>query len=48
MTLDGLDSARAWAATQQDGAGYWLDIIERREELLKDRRGEENEYDKDD
>lgn len=48
MTLDGLESARAWAATQQDGAGYWLDIIERREELLKNRRGEENEYDKDD
>ena len=48
MTVDGLAHARTWAATQQDGAGYWLKMIEEREELLQERRGGENEYDKDD
>lgn len=48
MTLEGLESARQWAATQQDGAGYWLNMIERRRELLEDRTGDDNEYDRDD
>lgn len=48
MTVDGLEAAKAWAATQQEGADYWLNMIEQRQELLLDRIGEENEYDKDD
>lgn len=48
MTVEGLDHAKAWAGTQGDGAAYWLKMIERRQEQLHDRAGEENEYDKDD
>jgi len=48
MTSDGLEGAKAWATTQGEGAAYWLNLIERRQEKLHDRVGEENEYDKDD
>lgn len=47
LSLDGLDTAESWAATQPD-ANVLLNAIERRKEALQNRQGEENEYDKDD
>lgn len=48
MTLEGLSRAENWATTQEDGASYWLNLIEKRRELLEDRQGDENKYDRDD
>lgn len=47
LSLDGLDAAENWAASQPD-AKELQSAIERRKETLQDRQGEENQYDRDD
>ncbi|MFD2257188.1 hypothetical protein ACFSSA_10915 [Luteolibacter algae] len=47
MSLENLDKAEIWAATQPDAENL-LRTIEGRKEKLQDRVGEDNEYDKDD
>lgn len=47
MSLQGLDTAERWAATQPD-ADELLQVIGKRREKLQDHEGDENRYDRDD